>query len=282
MSVRRHLFSRFGIVAFVLGAALSLRADSRVVAEVGSSRITEADLRRVLVSMRRSGVLSAALKTMRPEGRAEVLDGLVEDRLFAEGARREKLDRRPDVQSEIEHVVADVLARHFREWATRPEALPEAEVRAYYDAHPEAFTTTRRVKARHILLETRDAAESVLAQLKAGASFEQLAREASAEAGSAQKGGDLGWVTPGLMVKPFEEAAFALNPGQTSDVVQTSFGFHVIRVDAVEASALPPFEPVREAARQMAAAERLSRLRKELEGRVTVRVHPDVLESLGR
>jgi peptidyl-prolyl cis-trans isomerase C len=266
----------------VLATALALRADSRIVAEVGTSRITEDDLKRVLAAMRHSGVLTTALKTMRPEGRAEVLDGLVEDRLFAEGARREGLDQQPGIQAEIEQAVAEILARHFRERATRAEALPDTEVRAYYDAHPEAFRTTRRVKVRHILLKSRAAADSVLAELKGGASFEALARERSAEAGSREKGGDLGWVTPGLMVKPFEEAALALQAGQTSGVIQTSFGFHVIRADAVDQPALPPFEAVGATVREMAARERLSRLRQGLEKVAAVRIHRDVLESLGR
>lgn len=282
MSVKRNHAFRLVTVGFVLASALALRADSRVVAEVGTSRITEDDLKRVLATMRHSGVMSAALKTMRPEGRAEVLDELVEARLFAEGARREGLDRRPDIQAEVEQAVAEVLARHFREWATRPDALPETEVRAYYDAHASDFKTTRRVKVRHILLKSLEAAESVLAELKAGASFEQLARERSAEAGSREKSGDLGWVTPGLMVKPFEDAAFALKAGETSAVVRTSFGFHVVRVEAVDESTVPPFDAVRGTARAMAAEERLLRRRKELEKVALVTIHRDVLDSLGR
>jgi parvulin-like peptidyl-prolyl isomerase len=87
-----------------------------------------------------------------------------------------------------------------------------------------------QVHARHILLKTQDEANGVLQQLQGGADFAQLAGSVSVDPGSKDKGGDLGWFPRGVMNKPFEDAAFALHPGQLSDVVQSPDGYHVIQV----------------------------------------------------
>ncbi len=104
----------------------------------------------------------------------------------------------------------------------------------------EMPTTAEQVHALHILVETQEEAEQVLARLAAGEAFEDLARELSLDTTSGQEGGDLGWFPRGWMVEPFEEAAFGLAPGETSDPVQSQFGFHIIRV--LERDAERPLE----------------------------------------
>jgi parvulin-like peptidyl-prolyl isomerase len=94
----------------------------------------------------------------------------------------------------------------------------------------QAPDTQEQVHARHILLSTEDQAKDVLTQLQGGADFAVLAQQMSTDPGSKDKGGDLGWFGRGVMDKPFEDAAFALQPGQTSDVVKGANGYHVIQV----------------------------------------------------
>ncbi|HID86576.1 MAG TPA: post-translocation molecular chaperone, partial [Anaerolineae bacterium] len=91
-------------------------------------------------------------------------------------------------------------------------------------------TTAEQVHARHILLKTEEEARSVLERLEQGEDFEALARELSQDPGSREQGGDLGWFPRGQMVPEFDEIAFALPPGEISDVVQSSFGYHIIQV----------------------------------------------------
>lgn len=133
--------------------------------------------------------------------------------------------------------------------------VSDADMRAFYDRNPELFTVSERVKARHILFANQDKtdeekveiekkANEVLARVKGGESLSELAAEFSDDPGNKEQGGDLGWVTRGAMVPAFEEALFKLKPGETSNLVETDFGLHIILAEDRENRHLRPFEEV--------------------------------------
>jgi peptidyl-prolyl cis-trans isomerase D len=133
-------------------------------------------------------------------------------------------------------------------------ALPEADVRAYYEQNKSRYGTDEQRRASHILITpdggdkaaARKKAEQLLAQVKSKpGDFEKLARENSKDPGSAAQGGDLGFFGKGMMVKPFEEAVFSMKPGEISELVESDFGFHIIKVTEVKAAQVKPFEQVR-------------------------------------
>jgi len=141
-----------------------------------------------------------------------------------------------------------------------PEALsgtgpvPEAEARAYYEQNKARFGTDEQRRASHILITpeggdkaaAKKKAEQLLEQVKSKpGDFEKLARENSRDPGSAAQGGDLGLFGKGMMVKPFEEATFRMKPGEISGVVESDFGFHIIKLTEVKAAEVKPFEQVR-------------------------------------
>lgn len=139
-----------------------------------------------------------------------------------------------------ELVVNDVLRRAVQEALTE-EALRALYAERYLGAEPE-----REYNAAHILVQTEEEAQALKVQLDGGADFAELARASSRDPGSAGQGGDLGWFGRGRMVPAFEAAVLALEPGQTSDPVQSQFGWHLIRlIDSRQADA-PPFEAVRD------------------------------------
>jgi peptidyl-prolyl cis-trans isomerase D len=132
----------------------------------------------------------------------------------------------------------------------------DADLLKMYNQNMDQFRTPERVHARHILLMTQgkppadDAkikaqAEDLLKQIKAGANFEELAKKYSQDPGSAAKGGDLGWVTRGQMVPEFEKTCFSLKPGETSGVIKTEYGYHIVQVLAHEDAHVQPFDQVK-------------------------------------
>jgi len=168
----------------------------------------------------------------------------LENRLAMMGMTVEMLEKEMETGLAVEKLIA--------KYAPTDE-ITEAEVRAYYDENTERFQQPERVKASHILIKADadaseatkalalEEAEDVMAQLDQGADFAQLAREHSA-CPSSQKGGDLGFFQRGQMVPPFENAAFALDIGEVSGIVETQFGYHIIKVTDREESRTVPFD----------------------------------------
>jgi peptidyl-prolyl cis-trans isomerase D len=149
-----------------------------------------------------------------------------------------------------------------------PASITEQEAGAYYDQHKDSFKVEEQVKARHILVRVEDNAteadvakametvKKIQAELKAGKSFEDLAGKYTEDPSGAQTGGELGWFGRGRMVKPFEEAAFALEKGAVSEPVRTQFGIHLIKVEDKKAAGFEEFATVAEAIRRALAEDR--------------------------
>jgi peptidyl-prolyl cis-trans isomerase D len=157
-------------------------------------------------------------------------------------------------------------------------AVTEGEVQAYYEEHKDEFKEPEEVCASHILVkakakpedpeghpdaEARKMAESLLAQIQGGADFAALARKSSEDKGSAERGGELGCFPRGQMVPEFDNAAFSLQPGETSGVVKTSFGYHVIRVASHKEEAVAALGQVKERIRATLLGQRAEALADE-------------------
>jgi len=155
-------------------------------------------------------------------------------------------------QADIEYLVLDLEA------AKKNISVNEADLKTYYEQNTARFGTKEERRASHILItapasapaadraKAKAKAEQLLAEVKkAPATFADVARKNSQDPGSAEKGGDLDFVTRGAMVKPFEDAMFALKKGDISDVIETEFGYHIIRLADIKPAVVPPFEQVR-------------------------------------
>ncbi len=155
-------------------------------------------------------------------------------------------------QASVEYVVLDL------ETVKKNIAVSEADLRSYYDQNSARFGSKEERRASHILItapasapaaereKARAKAEQLLAEVrKAPGTFAEVARKNSQDPGSAERGGDLDFVTRGAMVKPFEDAMFALKKGEISDLVETEFGFHIIQLNDIKPAVVPPFDKVR-------------------------------------
>ncbi len=128
---------------------------------------------------------------------------------------------------------------------TATAAVTEERLEELFNEKYAAQEPGREYNAAHILVETADEATAIKAELDGGDDFAALAKEKSTGP-SGPNGGDLGWFGVGMMVKPFEEAVIALEPGQVSDPVETQFGWHVIKLNEVRTAAAPTIEDVRD------------------------------------
>ncbi len=160
-------------------------------------------------------------------------------------------------QSLQELIRRNVIIENYIEQVIVPkQQVSDAEVKAFYDKNPDAFNQPEQIRASHILItvdpkasaadkkKAKEKIEALLKQIKAGIDFAKLAKEQSG-CPSSKQGGDLGYFGKGQMVKPFEDAAWALKPGEVSGVVETQFGYHIIKLSEKKPAGKIPFEDVK-------------------------------------
>ena len=181
-----------------------------------------------------------------PERKRQFVENLVMNDLLYEEGRGAGYDRDEDIERQVNDLRKRlVVQRVMRQYQT-PPTITDEQVRAYYDQSPDLYSTTQ-IQASHILVKDEATAREILAEVKAHPEkFADLAREKSTDTTSAKKGGDLGIFGQGRMVPEFERAAFALKPGEISDVVKTQYGYHIITVTDRKEGERRPFDQVKE------------------------------------
>jgi peptidyl-prolyl cis-trans isomerase C len=196
-----------------------------------------------------------------------LLEVVINNQLVLEQAKKEKLDADPEVKAALKQAESSLMRQA---WIARKmrTAVSEEAVRARYDLLAKDFVPAEEVHARHILVETEEAAKGVIADLNKGVDFADLARTKSKDPSGAQNGGDLGYFAQKDMVPEFAAAAFAMQPGQVSKTpVKTQFGWHVIKVEDRRMSSLPTFEqaknPISQQLAEAAAQQTVTELREK-------------------
>ena len=219
-----------------------------------------------------------------PEQFRELVQNLYLRKALAAQAQASGLGQTPETTHKLatarETILAEAYVDRIAESATPASAAIDKRIQSIYKAEPERFRTPAETHARHILIKGKDAdaraqAEKLLQELRHGADFETLARQHSADPGSAAKGGDLGFFPKGKMVPAFDAALDALDkPGSLSPVVESEFGLHIIRLEARKPGTLRPFDEVKEQLRaetvaklqQDARKKEVERVRNEAKG----------------
>jgi peptidyl-prolyl cis-trans isomerase C len=156
-----------------------------------------------------------------------------------------------------------LLAEKWVAEQTRGEKPSTAEVRAWFEQHRAELDGKDEVHAQQILVATAEEAKSLLDQIRAGVSFEQLARS-HGRSPDAQRGGDLGWFARGTMPRPFDDACFSLKPGQVSGVVQTSYGYHLFKLLGRRGPRKRSLDEVKEDVARRAFAEKQAQAERHL------------------
>ncbi len=195
----------------------------------------------------------------------------LKQRFASEEEFQNKLEEKGVSAKEIKSTMGKNLTiqRFVEEEFVNKIEVPEEELKAYYEEHPDFFKTPEQVKASHILIkcdpnagdaertEARKKIERVKEKLEEGGIFADLAQGYS-EGPSKDNGGALGYIQRGQTVKPFEEAAFALKPGEISDIVETKFGFHLIQVTDKKPAGMKSFEESKERIQQYLQRSKVS------------------------
>ena len=179
------------------------------------------------------------------QARKAILDNLITQEVVAQEADRRGFAKSSDVRTQLELLRQQVLAQALVQDHLKTHPIKDEEMLAEYNK-AKASRGDKEYKARHILVEKDTEANEIIAQLKKGTKFEELAKQ-SKDPGSKDKGGDLDWNTPGTFVKPFAEALSKLEKGKyTETPVQTQFGWHVIQLDDVRSMQFPAFDTVKQ------------------------------------
>jgi peptidyl-prolyl cis-trans isomerase C len=169
-----------------------------------------------------------------------VREELVTREMLAQEAQKKGFDKRTEVQLSQQQVL---ISAYLNDYARSHPASDDA-VKKQYDAF-RAAAGDKEYKARHILVEKEDEAKDIIARLKKGEKFEDLAKQ-SKDPGSKDKGGDLDWATPNNYVKPFADALVKLEKGKYTEApVQSQFGWHVIRLDDTRQFTPPSLDDVK-------------------------------------
>ena len=282
---------RLGVVALCLvafvgckekGAAVAKTGEQKgqVLAEVNGTAITTEDYKKEVE------LLPPYLKPMTEtaDGRKEMIDSMIVRELVMQEAKKAGIDKSPEVMGRLEDLKKRVVIEAYWKQKVEEQAkITDADLQKFYDQNKEKFKTGDQIKASHILLKTEKEAQDVLAQLKAGGKFEDLARKYSVDPAGA-KGGDLGWFGKGSMIPEFEKVAFALKEGETSGIVKTKFGYHVIKLTGKRAAGVLPLAEVKDQIKAALLPERqqeiFKKMREDLKKNAKYSVKEDALKSL--
>ena len=249
--------------AAVLSAA-SLGAAAQNVAVVNGKPVPKARMD-VLAQQ-----LAAAGRPVTPEMQPQLKEEVIAREVFMQDAQKQGLDATDDYRNQLELARQAIMIRALFDNYRKQHPVTDADVKAEYDKFVAA-NSGKEYKARHILVETEDQAKKILADLKKGAKFEDLAKKQSKDPGSGANGGDLDWASPASFVPEFSEAMIKLNKGETTPVpVKSQFGWHIIRLDDVRQAQMPKLEDVKAQIAQQLQQQKLQKYQEELRAKAKV------------
>ncbi len=233
-------------VLLLLAASIALvplpaAADDTVVARVNGVDIKQSDL-----DFAASEVGTRLSNYTAQDRKRVLLQYVIENELMAEAGEKDKVNSAANFPARVKYHERRALRDAFFD-ASISNAVSEEAAKKIYDEKIGSVKPEQEIHARHILVATEAEAKEVAERLKKGEDFATVAKEKSKD--TSAEGGDLGFFARGQMLKPFEDAAFALEVGQVSEPVQTQFGWHIIKVEEKRDQPLPTFDQVKEAIR---------------------------------
>jgi peptidyl-prolyl cis-trans isomerase C len=249
-------------VAALLCAAVPAFAQN--VAIVNGKPVPKARVDALAQQLAKSG------RAVPPEAQVQLKEEVVAREIFMQEAQKRGLDATDDYKNQLELARQTLLIRELFADYQKNNPVTDAEAKAEYDKFVAA-NGGKEYRARHILVEKEDEAKAIIASLKKGGKFEDIAKKQSKDPGSGANGGDLDWANASSYVPEFSQALLKLNKGQTTDApVKSDFGWHVIRLDDVREAQLPKFEEVKPQISQQLQQQKLAKFQEDLRSKAKV------------
>jgi len=214
--------------------------------------------------------LAKAGRPVSPEMLGQLKEEVIARELFMQEAQRQGLDANDDFKAQMELSRQAILIRELFGTFQKNNPVTDDEIKAEYDKFVAA-NSGKEYRARHILVEKEEQAKAIIASIKKGAKFEDIAKKQSKDPGSGANGGDLDWASPGNYVQEFSDAMVKLTKGKLMDTpVKSQFGFHVLRLDDVRDIKFPKLEEVKPQISQQLGQQKLMKFQEDLRAKAKI------------
>ena len=244
--------------------AIAVPAFAQNVAIVNGKAVPKSRVDALAAQIAKSG------RPMSPEMAGQLKDEVIAREVFMQEAQKRGLDATEDFKNQMELARQTLLIRELFADYQKANPVTDADIKAEYDKFVAA-NGGKEYRARHILVEKEDEAKAIIANLKKGQKFDEIAKKQSKDPGSGANGGDLDWANAGSYVPEFSGALVKLNKGQTTqEPVKSQFGYHVIRLDDVREAQLPKLEEVKPQIAQQLQQQKLAKFQEDLRGKAKI------------
>jgi peptidyl-prolyl cis-trans isomerase C len=214
--------------------------------------------------------VAAQGKPVTPEMAAQIKEEVINREVFMQEAQKRGIDATDEYKTQFELARQAILIRALFADYQKKNPVTDADVKAEYDKFV-ASNGGKEYRASHILVETEDEAKKLIAEIKKGGKFADIAKKSSKDPGSGANGGDLDWANAGSYVKEFSDAMSKLEKGKMTEVaVKSQFGYHIIRLDDVRQAQLPPMEQVKPQISQQLVQQKLGAFQKEMRDKAKI------------
>lgn len=252
------------IAAAALLSTLAPTVSAQNVAIVNGKAVPTARMDALAQQVARSG------RPITPEMQGQLKDEVIAREIFMQEAKKQGLDTTEDFRTQMDLARQTLLIRELFANYQKTSPVTDADIKAEYDKFAAA-NSGKEYRARHILVEKEDQAKAIIAQLKKGGKFDEIAKKSSKDPGSGANGGDLDWANPSNYVPEFSQALIKLTKGQTTETpVKSQFGYHIIRLDDVRDAQLPKFDDVKPQIAQQLQQQKMTKYQEELRAKAKI------------
>ncbi len=260
--MNRSLIAALLAAAFASFAPLSVSAQN--IAIVNGKAVPTARVDALAQQLAKAG------RPVTPEMQGQLREEIITREVFLQEAQKRGLDVTDDFRIQMDLARQSLLIRELFNDYQQKNPVTDADAKAEYDKFAAA-NGGKEYKARHILVEKEAEAKAIIASLKKGGKFEEIAKKSSKDPGSGANGGDLDWAAAGSYVKEFSDAMVALDKGKTTETpVKSQFGYHVIRLDDVREAQLPKFDEVKPQILQQLQQQKLAQFQQDLRAKAKI------------